>query len=79
MTGLNAYEWCGDNTMQTSGYSTLNTYAEGYNIPIFFSETGCNTVKPRTFEDQSAIFGPDVRLSLILYPARTNANFFPNR
>jgi hypothetical protein len=57
MFGLNAYEWCGNNNMQTSGYDTLNTYAENYNIPIFFSETGCNTVQPRTFEDQSAIFG----------------------
>ena len=57
MFGLNAYEWCGDNTLQTSGYATLNTYAQGYNIPIFFSETGCNTVQPRTFQDQSAIFG----------------------
>jgi len=60
MFGLNAYEWCGNNNMQTSGYSTLNSYAEVYNIPIFFSETGCNTVKPRTFEDQSAIFGSEM-------------------
>jgi hypothetical protein len=60
MFGLNAYEWCGDNTLQTSGYSTLNTYAETFNVPIFFSETGCNTVRPRTFADQSAILGPDM-------------------
>lgn len=60
MFGLNAYEWCGDNTLQTSGYSTLNTYAETFNIPIFFSETGCNTAKPRTFADQGAILGPDM-------------------
>ncbi|KAH8670136.1 glycoside hydrolase family 72 protein [Tricladium varicosporioides] len=60
MFGLNAYEWCGDNTLQTSGYSTLNTYAATYNVPIFFSETGCNTVRPRTFADQSAILGPDM-------------------
>jgi 1,3-beta-glucanosyltransferase GAS1 len=57
MFGLNAYEWCGNNNMMTSGYNTLNGYAQNYNIPIFFSETGCNTVQPRTFEDQSAIFG----------------------
>jgi hypothetical protein len=60
MFGLNAYEWCGNNNMQTSGYGTLNLYAENYNIPIFFSETGCNTVEPRTFQDQSAIFGPNM-------------------
>jgi hypothetical protein len=60
MFGLNAYEWCGNNDLQTSGYARLNTYAEGYNVPIFFSETGCNTVQPRTFDDQPAIFGSDM-------------------
>ncbi|PQE33923.1 glycoside hydrolase family 72 protein [Rutstroemia sp. NJR-2017a WRK4] len=58
--GLNAYEWCGDSDFSTSGYKTLDTYAQGYNIPIFFSETGCNTVKPRTFQDQTAILGSDM-------------------
>ncbi|RQM08230.1 hypothetical protein DH86_00001428 [Scytalidium sp. 3C] len=58
--GLNAYEWCGNSDFHTSGYSTLNDYAQAYNIPIFFSETGCNTVPPRTFDDQAAIFGPDM-------------------
>jgi len=60
MFGLNAYEWCGQHNLQDSGYSLLNTYAEGYSVPIFFSETGCNTVKPRDFQDQTAIFGPDM-------------------
>jgi hypothetical protein len=60
MFGLNAYEWCGPNTLEGSGYALLNTYAENYNIPIFFSETGCNTVPPRDFQDQSAILGPDM-------------------
>ncbi|KAM3075546.1 hypothetical protein ACMFMG_007688 [Clarireedia jacksonii] len=58
--GLNAYEWCGDSDFSTSGYKTLDTYAQGYNIPIFFSETGCNTVRPRTFQDQTAILGSDM-------------------
>ncbi|EED19462.1 1,3-beta-glucanosyltransferase, putative [Talaromyces stipitatus ATCC 10500] len=57
---LNAYEWCGDNTFTGSGYSELQKNATGYSIPIFFSETGCNTVPPRTFEDQSAILGNDM-------------------
>jgi len=58
---LNSYEWCGSTpTYQTSGYVALQADAENYPIPIFFSEDGCNTVPPRTFDDQAAIFGPDM-------------------
>ena len=57
---LNAYEWCGQNTYTGSGYSQLEANASSYSIPIFFSETGCNTPEPRTFDDQSAILGPDM-------------------
>lgn len=56
---LNAYEWCGQNTYMGSGYNQLNQMAQGYNIPIFFSETGCNTLT-RDFGDQAAILGPDM-------------------
>ena len=54
---LNAYEWCGASTYDTSGYRDLQANASSYNIPIFFSETGCNKPPPRTFEDQASIFG----------------------
>lgn len=57
---LNAYEWCGESSYTTSGYSQLTANITEYNIPIFFSETGCNTVPPRTFGDQAAIFGPEM-------------------
>lgn len=57
---LNAYEWCGQSSYEVSGYSSLQANASKYNIPIFFSETGCQTVKPRTFGDQAAIFGPEM-------------------
>ncbi|KAK2627035.1 hypothetical protein QTJ16_004210 [Diplocarpon rosae] len=58
--GLNSYEWCGDATYQTSGYSALQEMALGYSLPIFFSETGCNVGGERTFKDQEAIFGPEM-------------------
>lgn len=55
---LNAYEWCGTASSYTiSGYSELTANATTYNIPIFLSETGCIKPRPRTFEDQAAIFG----------------------
>ncbi|KAL1971279.1 hypothetical protein VTN77DRAFT_231 [Rasamsonia byssochlamydoides] len=57
---LNAYEWCGDSSYTVSGYDELQKNATGYSIPIFFSETGCNVPEPRTFDDQTAIFGPQM-------------------
>lgn len=54
---LNAYEWCGTSSYTVSGYSELTANVTTYNIPIFFSETGCIKPRPRTFEDQAAIFG----------------------
>ncbi|KAJ5925711.1 CAZyme family GH72 [Penicillium verhagenii] len=57
---LNAYEWCGESSYTGSGYDELQKNATGYPIPIFFSETGCNTPAPRTFDDQAAILGSDM-------------------
>lgn len=48
---------CGDATFETSGYIFLQQNASEYNIPIFFSETGCNVGTARTFDDQAAILG----------------------
>ncbi|KAJ6261577.1 1,3-beta-glucanosyltransferase gas2 [Drechslerella dactyloides] len=60
--GLNAYEWCGEETdYHISGYDQLNKNATDYPVPIFFSETGCNVPTPRTFKDQFAIFGPEMQ------------------
>ncbi|KAF4625449.1 hypothetical protein G7Y89_g12718 [Cudoniella acicularis] len=58
--GLNSYEWCGDSSFTVSGYANLQQMAQGYSIPIFFSETGCNTPKPRLFTDQAAIFSANM-------------------
>ena len=33
---------------------------QGYPIPVFFSEDGCNTIRPRTFDDMSFIFGENM-------------------
>lgn len=59
---LNAYSWCGDSGFQQSGYADLikNVTDVNYNIPIFLSETGCIVPRPRTWDDQDAIFGEDM-------------------
>jgi 1,3-beta-glucanosyltransferase GAS1 len=33
---------------------------QGYPIPVFFSEDGCNLVRPRTFSDLAAVYGPEM-------------------
>lgn len=58
--GLNSYEWCDPSTYSTSGYADLQEDAANFPVPIFFSETGCNTPGPRLFEDQAAIFGDEM-------------------
>ncbi len=57
---MQAYEWCGEASYEVSGYNMLQQNATSYNIPIFFSETGCNTPAPRTFDDQAAILGDEM-------------------
>ncbi|KAM3454365.1 hypothetical protein MY3296_003048 [Beauveria thailandica] len=57
---LNSYSWCDPADYNTSTYNMLETYAKDFPVPIFFSETGCNTPGPRLFADQDAIFGKDM-------------------
>lgn len=55
--GLNSYSWCGSQaTYQTSGYDVLVSQFSNTSIPIFFSEFGCNEIKPRTFTEIGAIY-----------------------
>lgn len=54
--GVNSYQWCGQQTMQSSGYDQLvDAYAE-YTKPVFFSEFGCNKVTPRSFGEVEALY-----------------------
>ncbi|CAR26849.1 ZYRO0C02926p [Zygosaccharomyces rouxii] len=54
--GVNSYQWCGRQTIQTSGYDQLVDAYKNYTKPVFFSEFGCNKVLPRTFDEVQALF-----------------------
>ena len=54
--GLNSYSWCGDATFQEAGYDILVEDFASTTVPIFFSEYGCNNIKPRTFLEVGAIY-----------------------
>ncbi|KAL8985641.1 MAG: hypothetical protein Q9205_000719 [Flavoplaca limonia] len=59
--GLNSYSWCGgDATFQTAGYDILVQMFGNTTIPVFFSEYGCNEVKPRVFDEVQAVYGPEM-------------------
>lgn len=54
--GVNMYEWCGDSNFKTSGYEARTKLYESLPIPIFMSEYGCNTDRPRKFTEIEAIY-----------------------
>ncbi|KAL7897779.1 glycoside hydrolase family 72 protein [Trichoderma sp. SZMC 28014] len=57
---LNSYSWCDPSTYVGSTYNQLEEYAKDFPVPIFFSETGCIIPGPRLWDDQDAVFGPEM-------------------
>ncbi|GAV51968.1 hypothetical protein ZYGR_0AF04400 [Zygosaccharomyces rouxii] len=55
--GINMYEWCGYSSYEVSGYRERTLEFADYPMPVFFSEFGCNTIRPRPFTEVSALFG----------------------
>lgn len=56
--GLNSYSWCGSTaTFETSGYDDIVSMFSNSTVPVFFSEYGCNEVKPRVFTEVGTLYG----------------------
>ncbi|KAK6461980.1 Glucanosyltransferase-domain-containing protein [Scheffersomyces coipomensis] len=55
--GINMYEWCGKSSFTLSGYSNITAQYANLNIPLFFSEYGCNLVQPRLFQEVGTLYG----------------------
>lgn len=58
--GVNSYQWCGSQTLQSSGYDLLIDAYKGYQIPVMLSEFGCNKVLPRKFTEIEGIFSKEM-------------------
>ncbi|KAK9423941.1 putative Beta-glucanosyltransferase gel2 [Seiridium unicorne] len=58
--GLNDYEWCGDSSYTESGYDNLVVDFANTDIPVFFSEYGCNNIRPRTFTNVPVLYGDEM-------------------
>ncbi|KAI2789362.1 1,3-beta-glucanosyltransferase gel2 [Penicillium oxalicum] len=58
--GLNSYSWCGDASYKSSGFDVLTQDFSNATLPVFFSEYGCNEVKPRIFTEVQALYGEEM-------------------
>lgn len=57
--GFNIYSWCGESTMEKSGYNKWTKYFTDYPVPVFFAEYGCNEpdgAAARIFQETEALY-----------------------
>ncbi|KAL7806620.1 family 72 glycoside hydrolase [Trichoderma gracile] len=61
--GYNIYSWCGQSSMQKSGYDEQTTFFSNYSVPVFFAEYGCNLpsgAAARIFQETAALYSDDM-------------------
>ncbi|KAL7752734.1 1 3-beta-glucanosyltransferase gel4 [Sorochytrium milnesiophthora] len=78
--GSNLYSWCAaDTTFESSGYADRTKELASAGVPIILSEFGCNSMRPRSWPDVPAIYGPqmsDVVSGAIAYEYSEEDNHF---
>lgn len=55
--GVSLYGWCGNSTLQASGYQRQIQNLQSYPKPVIISEYGCTQPSPRNFLEVAAIYG----------------------
>ncbi|KAL7799939.1 carbohydrate-binding module family 43 protein [Trichoderma ceciliae] len=61
--GYNIYSWCGQSTLQKSGYDEQTTFFSNYSVPVFFAEYGCNLpsgAADRIFQETAALYSDEL-------------------
>ncbi|KAF1976994.1 1,3-beta-glucanosyltransferase gel4 precursor [Bimuria novae-zelandiae CBS 107.79] len=83
--GYNIYSWCGNSSFKESGFDVRTKEFAKYNVPVFFAEYGCNTMreenppKDRLFTEVGTLYGDemnDVWSGGIVYMYNEEANKF---
>jgi hypothetical protein len=57
--GYNIYSWCGESSLEKSGYSKQIEFFKNYNVPVFFAEYGCNVpdgAAARIWQETTALY-----------------------
>ena len=59
-TGLNNYEWCGNETLSSSHWDTITSGFSALPVATYMSEFGCITSPPRLWTEVTALFASPV-------------------
>jgi len=57
--GYNIYSWCGQSSMEKSGYTKQIEFFKNYSVPVFFAEYGCNApggAANRIWQESTALY-----------------------
>ncbi|ORX38966.1 putative 1,3-beta-glucanosyltransferase [Kockovaella imperatae] len=58
--GLNNYEWCGNENLNSSHWNSITSGFSDIPVPTYMSEYGCITSPPRLWTEVQALFAPPV-------------------